>query len=350
MTAQQKNILGTLLLLLSLVACTGHTDTVRLRGEISHLDQGEFLLYSSDGVLEGVDSLHVRDGRFQTEVRIQAPGTLHILYPNFSQLTLFVRGGEDLRIDGDARKLSEVTVKGSDDNELYTDFRQDILGKSDRETQAIAYAHALAHPQSAMARYLLQTYFLQREDAEPAQVEALYDSLLRANPDNVHLSRMAMRVNSYHLLEVGRTLPHFSLRMRPTECTKDRTDSIVSDTTLRGKYLLMFFWATWKGDARNSLYYARQHRIKSGMKEQNILAYSLDTDETELQDIEKRDTVTYLSYCDHKAFSSPLVQQWGITQLPFYLYVSPQGEILAAGNDWKKDIEPLVKRHSWENK
>lgn len=350
MTLQQKYILGMLLLLLFLVGCTSHPDTVRLEGEISHLDQGEFLLYSSDGVLEGVDSLHVRDGRFQTEVRIQAPGTLHILYPNFSQLTLFVQGGEDLRIKGDARKLSEVTVKGSDDNELYTDFRQEILGKSEREAQAIAYEHALAHPQTPVARYLLQTYFLQRDDAETAQVQELYDSLLRANPDNVQLSRMAMRVNSYHLLEVGRTLPHFSLRVRPTEYTEGREDSIVSDTTLRGKYLLMFFWATWKSDARNCLYYARQHRMKSAMKDQNILSYSLDTDEADLREAEKRDTMTYISYCDHQAFSSPLVQKWGITELPYYLYVSPQGEILAAGKDWKNDIEPLVKKLSWENK
>lgn len=350
MTSKQKNIVGALLMLLFVAGCTGHADTVRLEGEFAHLDQGEFLLYSSDGVLEGVDSIHVRDGRFKMEVRLKEPGTLHILYPNFSQLTLFVQGGEDLRIKGDARMLSEVTVKGSDDNELYTAFRREILGKSDREVQALAHDYALAHPQTAMARHLLLTYFLQRDDAEPGQLRELYDSLLRANPDNVQLSRMSMRVNSYHLLEVGKTLPHFSLRVRPTEYTEGREDSIVSDTTLRGKYLLMFFGATWKSDALNSLYYARQHRIKSGMKDQNILAYSLDTDEAGLKEYEKRDTITYISYCDYKAFASPLVQQWGITKLPFYLYVSPDGEILAAGNDWKNNIEPLLKKQCWENK
>lgn len=340
-----------LLSFFALVAsCTSDNGKVRLEGEFSHLDQGEFLIFSSDGVIEGKDSIHVRDGRFKMDVPILTSGTLHILYPNFSQLTLFVQGGETLRIKGDARKLSEVTVKGSDDNELYTSFRQDILGKSDAVAQQMALGFALEHPQTSVARYLLQTYFLQRDDADPQEVRELYDSLLHANPADVSLTRLSMRVRSYRMLEVGKKLPHFSLKVRPTEYTKDKSDSIVSDTTLRGKYLLMFFWGSWKSDARSSLYYARQHRLKSGMKDQAILAYSLDTDEATLKDCEKRDTMTYISYCDFKAFASPLVQKWGINDIPFFLYVSPDGEILAAGKDWKKDLEPVLKKHSWENK
>ena len=349
MRLYSKYILKSLsvLLLLFVVGCMGDNTKVRLEGEFSHLDQGEFLLYSSDGVIEGIDSIHLREGRFQMEIPIQKPGTLHILYPNYSQLTLFVQGGEDLRIKGDARMLNEVKVKGSKENELYTSFRTAILGKSDREAQAFAYAHALANPQTIMSRYLLQTYFLQRNDADPTLVHQLFDSLMSATPEDVTLGQLAMQVQSYRRLEVGKTLPHFSLKVRPTDYTQGKADSIVSDTTLQGKYLLMFFWASWQSDSRSSLYYARQHRIRSGMKNQAMLSYSLDTDEADLRDIEKRDTITYISYCDHQAFSSPLVEKWGITNLPFYLFVSPKGEILASGKDWKSDIEPTLKKLVW---
>lgn len=328
-------------------ACSSQGDRVSIEGDFDHLDQGSFLIYSSDGLLENLDSIHIRDGHFTYELPITEAGTLHLLYPNYSQLTLFARPGDELYVKGDARKLSEVSVKGSKDNEQYTAFRHAIIGMNEQEARQVAAANIEMYPTSAMARHLFLQYFLQKGTAERSITVALYDSLLRANPADVQLSRMSSLVSGYRRLEVGETLPEFRLTLRANAFTEEKTDSTVSDTTFHGKYLLMFFWATWKSDARNSLYYARQHRQKSGMKNQAILSYSLDTDDYLLLQAEKKDSINYASFCDFKAFGSPLAQKWGITDVPFFIYADPDGKILASGKDWKKDIEPTVKKLSW---
>lgn len=74
------------------------------------------------------------------------------------------------------------------------------------------------------------------------------------------------------------------------------------------------------------------------------LSYSLDADKRMLHNIEERDSVDYPSYCDCKCFASPLVQQWGIRDLPYFILVGPDMKIIAAGSDWQRDIEPKYRK------
>lgn len=327
-------------------ACSNHPDSIHITGKFSHLDQGEFLIYSSDGAIEGMDSLHIRDGRFDYDLTLEQNATLHILYPNFSQLTVFASAGDDITIEGDAQNLSEVTVKGSKDNELFTAMRKEIKGQGDSTVLATARNYALANPSSALSRYILRTYFLQNKKASRQQVTELYDSLMRSNPEDAQLGQLSAAVRNHHRLDSGLVIPPFQLQLRGNEFTKQRTDSIVSDTTFRGKHLLMIFWATWYNGSRTALFYARQHRNKTQMKGQAILSYSLDYSAKDLASAEVRDSISYASYCDFQSLSSPLAKRWGITELPFYIYIDPKGKIIASGCDWKKDIEPRIKYDS----
>lgn len=329
-------------LLLSLMGCSGHPTTVRLTGEFAHIDQGDFFIYSSDGGMPGMDTLHIREGKFAYEFTLDRPATFHILYPNFSQLAIFAQGGDDIHVVGDAQSLSEVKVEGSMENELYTQFRADILGKTDTMAVRLAGEYALQYPTTRLSRFLLTTYYLHNDSLSRSDIAAVYDSLLRANPDDLELSTLAPVVNRHHLLQVGQPLPHFSLPLRSNAFTLHKADSVVSDTMFRGKNLLLIFWANWYPDSRTALWHARKHRIKTGMKKQVMLSYSLDTSESALRKAEQADTVTYASYCDFRAFASPLVQRWGITDLPYYIYTDTLGTIIASGSDWKNDVEPYL--------
>ena len=337
-----KGVGGSLLFLL--LSCTGHPGEVRLKGEFEHLEQGVFLIYSTDEELDRLDTLRLQDGRFSYTLPALQTATLHILYPNLSELVVFANPGTDLLIKGDALNLSEVEVSGSEDNECYTLFRKEIIGKSAKEQKSIAHDYILQNPTLAMSRYLLTTYFICDETSSAGEVTELYDSLCRACPDDLALSKLSTHVRSLGKLRVGNPLPDFSLKLPPNHGGNGAEERTVKKADYQGKLLLIAFWASWKGGSQSALYRARRLRreLKSKGKSIELLSYSLDADERELYRVERRDTVDYESFCDFRAFASPLVQQWGIRQLPYIILVTPDGRIAAAGTEWMTDIQPTA--------
>ena len=328
----------------ALLCCTGHPKEARLEGEFANLEQGEFLIYSTDEALDRLDTLRILDGIFSYTLPTVQPATLHILYPNQSELVVFAGPGDDIVIKGDAQNLSEVEVSGSEDNELYTEFRQETNGKSAEETKNIAHNYILEYPTHAVSRYLFTTYYLCDEEASVKETTALYDSLCRACPDDLALSKLSSRVRSLGLLRVGNPLPDFSLTLKPGHGGNGAEQRTIKKGDYNGKLLLIAFWANWKGGSAGAIYRARRLRreLKGKGKDIELISYSLDADESQLYRNEERDSIDFPSYCDFLSLSSPLVQKWGIRELPYIILVTPDGNIAASGSDWMTDIQPVA--------
>lgn len=336
-----KNLLFSSLFVLTLLSCGGSQGQFRLQGNFAHLEQGEFLIYSLDGGLNKVDSLHVRDGKFDYFAKLEGKATYHILYPNYSELVIFGHSGGVVKIKGDAQNLNGVEVKGDKDNETYTQFRKEIAEKSDKEVQEIARNYILANPTLDVSQYLLSRYFILSDLATQEETKEIYDSLMHALPEDISLSLLADDVRSKGMTLEGRKMMDFKLETR--EETKDSIGhKIVSLDDFKGKYLLMAFWANWKSGSQAALFHARHLRRDSHGKVE-LLGYSLDVDNQQLTQIEKNDSINYASFCDFRCWSSPLVRQLGIRDLPYYILIGPDQKIIASGTDWLKEIEPKTK-------
>lgn len=338
-----KGVGGSFLFLL--LSCTGHPKEARLEGEFAHLDQGEFLIYSTDEALDRLDTLRIQDGFFSYTLPTVQPATLHILYPNQSELVVFATPGADILIKGDAQNLNEVEVSGSEENERYTEFRRDINGKSVAEAKNIAHNYILQYPTLSMSRYLLTTYFLCDDATSASEATELYDSLCRACPDDLTLSKLSTHIRTIGKIRVGKPMPDFALTLKPGHGGNGEEEQIIRRNDYKGKILLIAFWASWRGGSQSALYRARRLRreLKGKGKEISLISYSLDADEKQLTRFEKLDSIDFPSYCDFRSLSSPLVQKWGIRELPYFILVTPDGRIAAAGSDWQKDIEEATK-------
>ena len=114
-----------------------------------------------------------------------------------------------------------MEVKGTKDNEAYTEFRKRIKGLSDKEVRDVAQQYALEHPTLALSRYLFSTYFLLNDSIPQAQITEIFDSLCRACPDDVELSKLSRLVRSHGVLSEGQPLPDFKLMTRPSVFTDE---------------------------------------------------------------------------------------------------------------------------------
>jgi len=339
--------------LLTLLGCGGSAGQFRLCGDFDHLEQGEFYIYSPDGGLDRLDTLRLREGKFDYTVPLQEKATYHILYPNFSELVIFGESGKVVKVKGDARSLNEVKVSGTDENETYTKYRRESQNLSGKKLDSLTRDYILQYPTMQMSRFLLNKYFIQPEGTDQQMMHELYDSLCRANPSDVFLSNLSNDVRRKNTIKTGLRIPEFSLTTRKVELKKYKKKKTiirtiesrtVSDTSYKDKPLLLVFWATWRSGSQSGLYRASRLMRESENKIQAI-SYSLDVEDTELKAVERRDSIDYPSICDFKCWNSPLVQQWGIRELPFFILMDKDRKILASGTNWSKDIEPHTKEY-----
>lgn len=329
-------------ILLTLLCCGKHPGEIHLHGDFAHLEQGEFYIYGTQGMEGSIDTLHIIDGEFEYSTKLEDRAVLHILYPNYSTLTVFAYNGDDIDIKGDARSLNAVKVSGNEDNELYSSFRKDTEGSSGKECTATAHRYILEHPHTLLAKYLFAEYMIGADSVTHKEVAEVYDSLCKACPEDAWLSRMATKVKASGVLKKGGTLPAFRLAMRPSQFTKNATPDTVDSKDLKGDWLLISFWASWRSGSQSALFRSRKsiREMKEKGKTLQAISYSLDVSDKSLRRVEKADSVDFHSYCDFKCFDSELAKRWGITRLPFFILVSPDMKIEALGGDWKKDIDP----------
>ena len=324
-------------------SCNPHPNQVKITGRFDHLEQAEFFIYSPTGGTKHLDTLHIQGGEFEYMAAIEGDEIFRLMYPNDSELTIFAQPGVDIEVTGDAQNLNAVEVEGTKDNEVYTEFRERITGLSEAEVCDLAQQFALKYPKLVLSRFLFSTYFLQNDSIPPAQVSEIFDSLCRACPDDVELSKLSRQVRSHGLLRSGQNLPEFKLKTRASAITEEKEKEI-SSSEFRGSYLLISFWASWRSGSQSALY--RTRRFRKEMKEKglqvNTISYSLDTDDAALKRIEEKDSINYYSYCDFQCFNSQLAQKWCICDLPYFVLVGPDLKIIASGSDWQRDIDPQI--------
>lgn len=278
-----------ILLALVLAACSGHKGEIRLLGEFQNMDQGDFFIYSTDGGLTRVDTIHIIDGEFDYRTALKDSATFQILYPNYSTLPIFGKSGDVIEIKGDVQNLNAVSVTGSEDNEAYTRYRMEMTGKSSIQQDSIKQAFLQQNPTSAAARWIVMQ---DEADAVPRPIR------------------------------VGEQIPTFEVRTR-----QGRT---ITPQDFRNHYLLIAFWANWRGSSTNAISEISKIR-RSGILPMEYISCSLDVDTTMVSLAERRDSVTWHSVCDQKSWRGNMPTVCGLRDIPYYILVNPAGKILFSG-------------------
>jgi thiol-disulfide isomerase/thioredoxin len=342
-----------------------------VHGNITGLDSGYVYLLNYQNTEKGPDSAKLSHGLFTFTGKADSPNYYLLGIKNNGQLEYrsgFFAENTSINISGNKDSASNLSVTGGpveaerklymegrkkleDEGNMLSELYDSLQTKKDQkgvdsvvklfntlEKRSKDWVRHFAkdHPASYVSAFEVYQSYSYNPDAK--ELDTLYNGLsadIRASYFGRKLSRV---LETAKKTDIGNIAPDFS--------QADVKGKTVSLSSLRNKYVLLDFWASWCGPCRAENPSVVRAYKKYHPKGFDILSVSLDDDKDKWMEAIKKDHLAWQHVSDLKGWKNSVAAQYGIQGIPMNFLLDKEGKIIAKGlrgEDLDKKLEEIMK-------
>lgn len=363
-----------------LLACsnTGTSSTdLELKGKLSN-SHGEniYLEQLTPEAVKPLDTVQIDDkGEFTITAPVTETGFYRLKISENNFATLILDAGQHVMIQGDAQDLGNTyTVDGSPDSKLFWELnkrsadnyrKRDSLQKTFQAFVNIAKMDSMridsmSNVMEKPYKKLIETHnkylqeFIQKNNSSFASLaaiqqlpaeeflptyEKLDEGLMKKYPNSSYVKSFHANVETQKKLAIGTEAPEITMNTPE--------DKSLSLSSLRGKVVLVDFWASWCGPCRAENPNVVKAYNKYKDKGFDVFSVSLDKDKDKWMAAIAKDGLVWKNHVsDFKHWQSPVVQLYNFNGIPYNVLLDKKGNIIAKnlrGEDLEKKLAEILK-------
>ena len=364
-----------LIILFPITLFSQKNNLLTIKGTLINFKENPKFIYAYflEGSKVGLDSFKVVNSKYVIKQKIYSPilVTLHLVNPNLpyayqnGNVISFISEATTVTVNS-TNDLSNTLIKGSKANsedELlkkllsnqYTCLIKLYYKKPVNEIEEMQIKNKIDSIENEIKNKYLNYFKNKKNSLIKSFVLRSYCEKINRNVTNEEISNIENMYellsinekNSYNGKKINKLINSFKIEIGHESINfiqKDTSGNDIELKKIKGKYVLIDFWASWCGPCRKEIPNFMKVYEKFKHKNFEIIGVSLDKDKADWVNAINTDKISWINVSDLKFWNNEIAMLYKISAIPTNFLINLEGKIIA------KNITPYQLEELLNNK